>query len=86
MAKVAHLVPATGPHAHKGSLIGAATTASEDEDLFATGQPGTFPEHRSARRPRFVRDRGVDDRLKTPFASAGTDRGNSTRVPLSGRL
>jgi hypothetical protein len=43
MAKVAHLVPATGPHAHKGSLIGAATTASEDEDLFATGAAWDLP-------------------------------------------
>jgi prevent-host-death family protein len=34
---VARLVPATGPHALKGSLVGAATTAREDADLFATG-------------------------------------------------
>jgi prevent-host-death family protein len=35
---VARLVPATGPHALKGSLAGVAMTAtSEDEDLFATG-------------------------------------------------
>jgi prevent-host-death family protein len=34
---VARLVPATGPHALKGSLVGVAMTAGEDEDLFATG-------------------------------------------------
>jgi prevent-host-death family protein len=34
---VARLVPATGPHALKGSLVGVAMTASEDADLFATG-------------------------------------------------
>ncbi len=34
---VARLVPATGPHALKGSLVGVAMTASGDEDLFATG-------------------------------------------------
>ncbi len=34
---VARLVPATGPHALKGSLIGVAMTAGEDEDLFTTG-------------------------------------------------
>jgi len=34
---VARLVPATGPHALKGRLVGAATTAASDEDLFATG-------------------------------------------------
>lgn len=33
---VARLVPATGPHALKGSLVGVAMAASEDEDLFAT--------------------------------------------------
>lgn len=34
---VARLVPATGPHALKGCLVGVAMTAGEDEDLFATG-------------------------------------------------
>ena len=34
---VARLVPATGPHALKGSLVGVAMTAGEEEDLFATG-------------------------------------------------
>ena len=34
---VARLVPATGPHALKGSLAGVAMTAAEEEDLFATG-------------------------------------------------
>jgi antitoxin (DNA-binding transcriptional repressor) of toxin-antitoxin stability system len=33
---VARLVPATGPHALKGSLVAVAMTASEEEDLFAT--------------------------------------------------
>jgi prevent-host-death family protein len=33
---VARLVPATGPHALKGSLVGVAITASEDEELFET--------------------------------------------------
>jgi prevent-host-death family protein len=40
---VARLVPATGPHALKGSLVGAAITASEDEDLFATGAAWELP-------------------------------------------
>lgn len=35
---VARLVPATGPHALKGSLVGVAITAGKDEDLFATGE------------------------------------------------
>ena len=35
---VARLVPATGPHALKGSLTGVAMTAAEDEDLFMTGE------------------------------------------------
>jgi len=35
---VARLVPATGPHALKGSLAGVAMTAAEDEDLFTTGE------------------------------------------------
>jgi len=34
---VARLVPATGPHALKGSLVGVAMTAAGDEDLYATG-------------------------------------------------
>ncbi len=34
---VARLVPATGPHALKGSLAGVAMTAASDEDLFTTG-------------------------------------------------
>jgi prevent-host-death family protein len=34
---VARLVPATGPHALKGSLTGIAMTSSSDEDLFSTG-------------------------------------------------
>jgi prevent-host-death family protein len=34
---VARLVPATGAHALKGSLVGVATAAREDADLFATG-------------------------------------------------
>ena len=35
---VARLVPATGPHALRGSLAGVAMTAAEDEDLFTTGE------------------------------------------------
>jgi prevent-host-death family protein len=34
---VARLVPAVGPHALKGSLVGVAMTAVPEEDLFATG-------------------------------------------------
>lgn len=34
---VARLVPASGPHALRGSLVGVAMTASKDEDLFTTG-------------------------------------------------
>jgi prevent-host-death family protein len=34
---VARLVPAAGPHALKGSLIGVAMTAGREEDLFSTG-------------------------------------------------
>ena len=34
---VARLVPATGPHALKGSLAGVAMTAGPEEDLFGTG-------------------------------------------------
>ena len=33
---VARLVPATGPHALRGSLTGVAMTAGGDEDLFTT--------------------------------------------------
>lgn len=40
---VARLVPATGPHALKGSLIGLAMTAAEDEDLFTTGAAWNLP-------------------------------------------
>lgn len=35
---VARLVPATGPHALKGSLAGVAMTAADDEELFSTGE------------------------------------------------
>lgn len=34
---VARLVPATGPHALRGTLVGVAMTAAKDEDLFKTG-------------------------------------------------
>lgn len=34
---VARLVPASGGHALKGSLVGVAITAAKDEDLFTTG-------------------------------------------------
>ncbi len=34
---VARLVPAGGPHALKGSLVGVAITAADEEDLFSTG-------------------------------------------------
>jgi antitoxin (DNA-binding transcriptional repressor) of toxin-antitoxin stability system len=40
---VARLVPATGPHALKGSLTGVAMTAAEDEDLFTTGVAWDLP-------------------------------------------
>jgi len=40
---VARLVPATGPHALKGSLIGVAMTAGEEEDLFTTGTIWDLP-------------------------------------------
>jgi prevent-host-death family protein len=36
---VARLVPASGPHALKGSLAGVAITAGNEEDLFTTGEP-----------------------------------------------
>lgn len=34
---VARLVPAMGPHALEGSLLGVAMTAADDEELFTTG-------------------------------------------------
>lgn len=34
---VARLVPAVGPHALRGSLVGVAMTAGSEEDLFSTG-------------------------------------------------
>ncbi len=34
---VARLVPATGPHALKGSLVGVAMSAAQEEELFTTG-------------------------------------------------
>ncbi len=34
---VARLVPAAGPHGLKGSLVGVAMTAGQEEDLFSTG-------------------------------------------------
>jgi prevent-host-death family protein len=34
---VARLVPAAEPHALKGSLVGVAMTAGEEEDVLATG-------------------------------------------------
>lgn len=34
---VARLVPAVGPHALKGALVGVAMTAGKEEDLFTTG-------------------------------------------------
>jgi prevent-host-death family protein len=34
---VARLVPAAGPHALRGSLVGVAMTAGPEEDLFTTG-------------------------------------------------
>jgi prevent-host-death family protein len=34
---VARLVPAVGPHALKGSLVGVAMTAGSEEELFTTG-------------------------------------------------
>jgi len=40
---VARLVPATGPHALKGALVGTAMTAAVDEDLFSTGATWDLP-------------------------------------------
>jgi len=34
---VARLVPAAGPHALRGSLVGIAMTAGPEEELFTTG-------------------------------------------------
>ena len=36
---VARLVPAAGPKALEGSLVGVAMTAAKDEHLFETGAP-----------------------------------------------
>lgn len=40
---VARLVPATGPHALKGSLTGVAMTTAPDEDLYSTGLSWDLP-------------------------------------------
>lgn len=40
---VARLVPATGPHALKGSLTGVAMTAATDEELYSTGLSWDLP-------------------------------------------
>ena len=40
---VARLVPATGPHALKGSQAGVAMTAVDDDDLFQTGSAWDLP-------------------------------------------
>lgn len=37
---IARLVAATGPNALKGSLVGMAVTASNEEELFSTGVSG----------------------------------------------
>jgi len=37
---IARLVAATGPNALKGSLVGLAVTASNEEELFSTGVSG----------------------------------------------
>jgi prevent-host-death family protein len=34
---VARVVPARGPHALRGALLGVAVSAVDDEDLFSTG-------------------------------------------------
>lgn len=36
---VARLVPAAGPHRLRGTAVGIACSAAEDEDLFSTGEP-----------------------------------------------
>lgn len=40
---VARLVPATGPHALRGSLAGVAMTAAEEEELYSTGSTWDLP-------------------------------------------
>jgi prevent-host-death family protein len=40
---VARLVPATGPHALRGSLVGVAMTNVPDEDVFSTGVSWDLP-------------------------------------------
>lgn len=40
---VARLVPATGPHALKGSLTGVAMTTASDEELYSTGLSWDLP-------------------------------------------
>ena len=40
---VARLVPATGPHALKGSQAGVAMTAADDDDLFQTESTWELP-------------------------------------------
>lgn len=40
---VARLVPAVGPSALKGKLIGVAISAADDDDLFTTGASWDLP-------------------------------------------
>jgi prevent-host-death family protein len=40
---VAKLVPARGPEALKGRLVGVAASAADDEDLFTTGATWDLP-------------------------------------------
>jgi len=40
---VARLVPAAGPHALKGSLVGVAMSAAHEEELFTTGATWDLP-------------------------------------------
>jgi prevent-host-death family protein len=40
---VARLVPAGGPHALKGSLVGVAITSASDDELFTTGADWDLP-------------------------------------------
>jgi len=40
---VARLVPATGPKALKGALVGVAMSDADDEDLFTTGVDWDLP-------------------------------------------
>ena len=40
---VARLVPATGPHALRGSLTGVAMTSATDDDLYSTGLRWDLP-------------------------------------------